>query len=145
VLPGATNVIPGRAEVTVELRSPDANVLETLRDQAGSAARASAERYGLGLDGQPWRTEAPVILNRAVRDEVTAAAADQGWSILTMPSWAGHDAKILASVAPTGMIFVPSVGGVSHSPREQTAWEDIARGAQLLCRAVERLDAPSGS
>jgi beta-ureidopropionase / N-carbamoyl-L-amino-acid hydrolase len=145
VFPGATNVIPGRAEVTVELRSPDATALDTLRDQAETAGRACAERYGLGLEVQPWRTEAPVMLNRAVRDEVTAAAADQGWSILTMPSWAGHDAKILASIAPTGMIFVPSVGGVSHSPRERTAWGDIVQGAQLLCRAVERLDASSRS
>jgi len=61
-----------------------------------------------------------------------------------MPSWAGHDAKVLAGVAPTGMIFVPSVKGISHSPLEQTAWEDAARGAQVLCRALERLDAWKG-
>lgn len=146
VTPGAANVIPGRAELAVELRSPDGHLLETLREQAEAAGRTCAGRYGLSLEVRPWRTEPPVPLNRAVRDAVVAAAGDLGWPILAMPSWAGHDAKILASVAPTGMIFVPSAGGISHSPREQTAWEDVVRGAQLLCRAVERLDdASSGA
>lgn len=145
VSPGATNVIPGRAELTVEVRSADARLLETLRDQVEGAGRACADRYGLALEIRPWRAEPPVPLNRAVRDEVVAAAGDLGWVVTTMPSWAGHDAKILASVASTGMIFVPSVGGISHSPREQTSWEDAARGAQVLCRTIERLDASSGT
>jgi len=59
---------------------------------------------------------------------------------VTMSSWAGHDAKILAAAVPSGMIFVPSAGGVSHSPRERTEWEDVARGAQVLCRTIELLD-----
>jgi len=140
VSPGATNVVPGRAETVVELRSPDGHLLETLRERVEASARACAGRYGLSLEARPWRTEPPVPLNRAVRDEIIAAAGELGWPIVTMPSWAGHDAKILASVAPAGMIFVPSHGGVSHSPREQTAWEDAVRGVQVLCRAVERLD-----
>jgi len=144
VSPGATNVIPGRAEVMVELRSADARLLETLRDQVEAAGRACAGRHGLGLEIRAWRTEPPVPLNRAVRDEVVAAARDLGYAVTTMPSWAGHDAKILAAVASAGMIFVPSVGGISHSPREQTSWEDVARGAQVLCHTIERLDASSG-
>ncbi len=145
VSPGAVNVIPGRAEVTVELRSADDRLLEALRDQVEAAGRACAGRHGLGLEIRPWRAEPPVPVNRAVRDEVIAAAGELGWPVTTMPSWAGHDAKILASVAPTGMIFVPSVGGISHSPREQTSWDDAARGAQVLCRAIERLDTSSGA
>ncbi len=145
VSPGATNVIPGRAEVTVELRSADGSLLETLREQVEAAGRTCASRHGLALEIHAWRTEPPVPLNRAVRDEVLAAAEDLGSPIVTMPSWAGHDAKILASVTPAGMIFVPSVGGISHSPREQTAWEDVVRGAHVLCRTIERLDASSGA
>ncbi len=145
VSPGATNVIPGRVATTVELRSADGRLLETLSGQVESAGRACAGRYGLELEVAPWRTQPPVPLNRAVRDEILAAAADLGASIVTMPSWAGHDAKILAAVMPAGMIFVPSVGGISHSPREQTAGEDVVRGAQVLCRAIERLDASSGA
>lgn len=141
VVPGAVNVIPGRAEVAVELRSADEHLLEDLVTEATAAAQACAGRYGLTLESPPWRTEPPAPLSRAIRDEICAAARDLGWPIDVMPSWAGHDAKILAAVTPAGMIFVPSVGGISHSPREQTAWDDVARGAQVLCRTIERLDA----
>jgi N-carbamoyl-L-amino-acid hydrolase len=56
-----------------------------------------------------------------------------------LPSGAGHDAQTLAPLTPTGMIFVPSVGGVSHDPREYTAWEDVVNGANVLLRTVENL------
>ncbi|HLJ59871.1 MAG TPA: Zn-dependent hydrolase [bacterium] len=138
--PGATNVVPGRAAATVELRSSDARLLESLRERVESDGRACAARYGLALEVRAWRSDTPVPLNRSIHDEIVAAAGDLGWPIVTMSSWAGHDAKILGALVPTGMIFVPSVGGVSHSPREQTAWDDVARGAQVLCRAMERLD-----
>ena len=141
VLPGATNVIPGRAEVTVEMRSADGRLLGSLQEHVEASAREGAGRYGLALEIRPWRAEPPVLLSQAVLDVICAAARDLGWPIDVMPSWAGHDAKVLAAVAPAGMIFVPSAGGISHSPRERTAWEDVARGAQALCRAVERLDA----
>lgn len=141
VTPGAANVIPGRAEVTVELRSPDGGLLDGLCAEIQNAASACAARYGLEVEHRPWWAEPPIPLDPRVRDEVAEAARDLGWPLVTMSSWAGHDAKILAGVAPTGMIFVPSMRGISHSPLEQTAWEDVARGAQLLCRALERLDA----
>ncbi len=142
--PGATNVIPGRAEVTVEVRSADGRLLERLCADFVRAASACAGRYGLEVEHRPWWTEPPVPLDPRVREEVVGAARDLGWPVTTMSSWAGHDAKILAGVAPTGMIFVPSKNGISHSPREETAWEDVARGAQLLCRALERFDARDG-
>ena len=141
IVPGAVNVIPGRAEATVELRSADGHLLEDLVTEVTAAAQACAGRHGLTLENPSWRTEPPAPLSRPIRDEICAAARDLGWPIDVMPSWAGHDAKILAAVAPAGMIFVPSVGGISHSPREQTGWDDVARGAQVLCRTIERLDA----
>jgi len=144
VTPGAANVIPGRAEVTVELRSADGRLLDALSAEIRSAASVCAGRYGLEVEHRPWWTEPPVPLSVRVRDTVVDAARDLGWPLITMSSWAGHDAKILAGVAPTGMIFVPSMRGISHSPLEKTAWEDAARGAQLLCRALERLDAWDG-
>ena len=145
VTPGAVNVIPGTAEVTVELRSADAGLLDALAARVADAARACAGRYGLEVTHRPWGAESPAPLDPRVREEVTGAARDLGWPLATMSSWAGHDAKVLAGVAPAGMIFVPSGGGISHSPREQTAWEDVARGAQLLCRTIERLDAVLGA
>ncbi|HET8999962.1 MAG TPA: Zn-dependent hydrolase, partial [bacterium] len=144
VTPGAANVVPGRAEVTVELRSADGRLLDGLCAEIRSAASACAGRYGLEVEHRPWWTEPPIPLDARVRETVADAARDLGWPLVTMSSWAGHDAKILAGVTPTGMIFVPSMGGISHSPLEKTAWEDAARGAQLLCRALERLDAWDG-
>jgi hydantoinase/carbamoylase family amidase len=145
VTPGAVNVIPGRAEVTVELRSADAGFLGDLCARVEALGRSCAARYGLTVEIGPWRTEPPVPLSRAVGEEILAAARDLGSPITTMPSWAGHDAKILTAVAPVGMIFVPSIGGVSHSPKERTAWEDVTRGAQALLRVIERLDARRGA
>ena len=144
VRPGATNVIPGRAEVTVEVRSADAKLLDDLCAEIVTAASACASRFDLDVQHRPWWTEPPVPLDGRVRAVVAEAASDLGWPLLTMSSWAGHDAKILARVAPTGMIFVPSIRGISHSPLEQTAWEDVARGAQLLCGSLTRLDQRDG-
>jgi hydantoinase/carbamoylase family amidase len=139
VSPGATNVVPGEAAMTVEVRSADAGVLDGLRDAVDRAARSCAERYGLELTAGGWRAEPPLPLDAGVRAAIVGSAGDLGWPITTMPSWAGHDAKILGMRVPAGMIFVPSDHGISHSPQEHTSWEDAARGAQLLCRAVERL------
>ncbi|HLW61077.1 MAG TPA: M20 family metallo-hydrolase [bacterium] len=141
VSPGVPNVVPGRAEVTVEVRSADGALLDRLCGGVVAAAQTCAVAYGLTVEHRHGWTEPPVPLDPRIRAEVVAAAGDLGWPIATMSSWAGHDAKILAGIGPTGMIFVPSAGGISHSPFERTGWEDAARGAQLLCRALERLDA----
>ena len=141
VSPGAFNVIPGRVEATVELRSADASYLRDLCGRSEALCRACAERYGLSVEISPWRVESPVPLSQAIREEILAAAQDLGSPIITVPSWAGHDAKILTALGPVGMIFVPSAGGISHSPQERTNWEEIARGAQVLLRVIERLDA----
>jgi acetylornithine deacetylase/succinyl-diaminopimelate desuccinylase-like protein len=141
VAPGATNVIPGTAEMAVEVRSAEASLLAGLRAAVEQAGRACAGRYGLGLEMSDWRAEPPLPLDAGVRASIVQAAGDLGWPIVTMPSWAGHDAKILSPQVPAGMIFVPSDRGISHSPEEHTSWEDAARGAQVLCRAVERLAA----
>jgi len=141
VSPGATNVVPGAVEMTVEIRSAEVPILETLRAAVEQAGRTSAGRYELGLEMTAWRAEPPVPLDGNVRASIEQAAGDLGWPIMTMPSWAGHDAKILCARAPAGMIFVPSDRGISHSPEEHTSWEDAARGAQVLCRTIERLAA----
>jgi N-carbamoyl-L-amino-acid hydrolase len=71
---------------------------------------------------------------------IAAAAEEQQLTTKLMPSGAGHDAQDLARIAPTGMIFIPSVGGISHSPREFSRAADIANGANVLLHAVLKLD-----
>jgi N-carbamoyl-L-amino-acid hydrolase len=140
VAPGATNVVPGRAELSVELRSPDAGRLHELCAQTADAIGEIAARYGLAAERGDWDVREPVLMDPSVIEALRAAMRDAGCEPLTMPSWAGHDAATLAVHAPAGMLFVPSVGGISHSPREWTAWEDVALGANVLLRAVTRLD-----
>ncbi len=75
-----------------------------------------------------------------VQAAIEASAASLGLKTTRLPSGAGHDAQAMALVGPMGMIFVPSVGGISHSPRELTRWEDCARGADVLLATVLALD-----
>ncbi|TMI84949.1 MAG: hypothetical protein E6H03_01140 [Bacillati bacterium ANGP1] len=103
VAPGATNVIPGRADVTVELRSADGRFLDSLRGEAVAAAQACAGRYGLEVEHRNRWTDPPVPLDARVREEIAGAARDLGWPILSMSSWAGHDAKILGAIGTDGM------------------------------------------
>jgi N-carbamoyl-L-amino-acid hydrolase len=77
----------------------------------------------------------------AVQDVIEREATALGLSAARMPSGAGHDAQMMAQISPMGMIFVPSTGGISHSPKELTSWVDCARGADVLLRTVLALDA----
>jgi N-carbamoyl-L-amino-acid hydrolase len=72
--------------------------------------------------------------------QIAAAAASLDLRTMHLPSGAGHDAQFLAKIAPMGMIFVPSVGGISHSPREFTRWSDCANGANVLLQTILRVD-----
>ena len=71
--------------------------------------------------------------------EFAAAASDLGLAVNKMPSWAGHDAKIMANITSCGMLFVPSVNGISHSPVEDTRWDDVAVGLQLFNHTLRRV------
>lgn len=90
-----------------------------------------------------WTNEEGVAYgNRLCGSRAVAESADAlGLTSATMPSGAGHDAQSMARLVPMGMIFVPSVGGISHSPKELTTWEDCARGADVLLRSVLAADA----
>ena len=83
----------------------------------------------------------PALADSGVQQAIGGAADRLGLSSRRLPSGAGHDAQMIAALCPMGMIFVPSVGGISHSPRELTAWDDCTRGAQVLLGAVLALDA----
>ena len=75
-----------------------------------------------------------------VQQAIGRAAGSLGLSAARLPSGAGHDAQNMALIGPMGMIFVPSVGGVSHSPKELTHWDDCARGADVLLRTILEMD-----
>ncbi|MEJ7771328.1 MAG: Zn-dependent hydrolase [Geodermatophilaceae bacterium] len=137
--PGGSNVVPGVARVQLDFRDPDPARLVELEQGVVRAAQESAHRHDVEASYTRESITEPVPMDPRIQDIVESAATSQGLSTLRMPSGAGHDAQNLARIAPTGMIFVPSVQGRSHSPAEHTPWKDIGNGASVLLRAVHRL------
>ena len=134
--PGAYNVIPATARVALEFRSGEAGELESLEAALLGAARSAAARRDVELEVAPVGRWEPTAFDPGVRDAIEAAAGELGLSSMRLPSGAGHDAQALAGVTRAGMIFVPSIGGLSHAPGESTSWEDCVNGANVLLGAA---------
>jgi beta-ureidopropionase / N-carbamoyl-L-amino-acid hydrolase len=140
VKPGAPNVIPGQVDLTVELRDLSTEKIERLWTQIHTEALASARKYDVTLDYTLQHTNPPALSTPAVRAVIADAVQGLGLSSQVMPSGAGHDAQDLARIGPMGMIFVPSVKGISHSPLELTRPNDVMNGANVLLQTILRLD-----
>jgi N-carbamoyl-L-amino-acid hydrolase len=136
--PGAANVIPGQAVFSLDVRDTDSHILEALGDALRRTLSAIARRRGLMFEFSVLSEIAPVHCATPVVESIDASVADLGLSATHLSSGAAHDAQIVATIAPTGMIFVPSKGGRSHSAAEWTAWSDIEAGANTLTRLVTR-------
>jgi ureidoglycolate amidohydrolase len=139
VRPGAINVVPGEAELDVDVRDSDLEAREAVVDGLLAAAREIAARRELELDVEPIVRDTPVTCGPAVVGAVEAACEELGLTYRRMISGAYHDAMIMAAKVPVGMIFVPSAGGVSHHPDEHTAPEQIDDGVRVLAGALRRL------
>jgi N-carbamoyl-L-amino-acid hydrolase len=140
VSPGAPNVIPGEVKLTVELRDLDMAKVESLWSAILAEGRRLAERHGVALEFVRRYASASALTEPRLRAVIAEAARGLGLGTLELPSGAGHDAQELARIAPVGMIFVPSRGGISHSPREFTRPEDVENGANVLLQSLLRLD-----
>ncbi|EAQ98185.2 Zn-dependent hydrolase [Congregibacter litoralis] len=139
--PGAPNVVPGKVVMSLEVRDLSENkIWEVFRLIEAEAARIATAR-GTTISFTELDTASPPApTDTETRDIIEAAAKRLGYSYQRMPSGAGHDAQDLAQITPTGMIFVPSKGGISHSPFEYTSPEDMARGASVLLQAILATD-----
>jgi N-carbamoyl-L-amino-acid hydrolase len=134
--PSAFNVVPGRTRLMLELRAPAGEQLDALEAQLFSTAHRAAAADGLGLTIERVGRWDPVDLDAEAQLVIERSAHDLGLSTLKLVSGAGHDAQALAPVTRTGMIFVPSVCGISHDPAEQTSWLACLNGANVLLRAA---------
>jgi len=141
VTPNAANVIPGRAEVTIELRDLSAGTLTTIADAIRRRAADIAGRTKTTITVEPVGGYAGALAAASVMSAIERAADALALAHGRLPSGAGHDAQMMAGLGPMGMIFVPSIGGISHSPKELTSWEDCARGADVLLGSVLEVDA----
>jgi N-carbamoyl-L-amino-acid hydrolase len=140
ISPNAPNVIPGSARLTIELRDLSLEKLERLAAVIRVRASTIASSTRTTIDIKSLSRNPPAAASSDVKAMIARSAESLGLQTSRLPSGAGHDAQMMAQLAPMGMIFVPSVGGISHSPKELTKWEDCARGADVLLRAVLEAD-----
>ena len=130
--PNLVNVIPAHATMTVDLRNTDERSLQQAEAQLTESVQRIAEAEGVAVESRSLARFEPVEFDSRVVDRIEALARQKGLSTKRMPSGAGHDAQMMARVCPTGMIFVPSLDGVSHNPAEHTDDDDLIVGTQLL-------------
>jgi len=140
ILPNAPNVIPGVARMTIEVRDLSPEKLRRLGDAIRARARDIATTTRTTIELKPASLAPPATASPDVQRAIERAAASLALQTMRLPSGAGHDAQMMAQIAPMGMIFVPSIGGISHSPKELTRWEDCAHGADVLLRTVLEMD-----
>jgi N-carbamoyl-L-amino-acid hydrolase len=140
VTPNAANVIPGRVEAAIELRDLSAEKLRVLAEAIDRRAQEIAARTKSTIAIEPVGGYAGAPAAASVMAAIERASDALALQHTRLPSGAGHDAQMMARLGPMGMIFVPSVGGVSHSPKELTSWEDCARGADVLLGSVLEID-----
>ena len=139
-LPGAANVIPGKVVLSLELRDLDAAKIEMLYRKIYDEAQQIARASGTKFDFKEVNVNIPAPTDARIRQLIAGSAKELGLTTKMMPSGAGHDAQDMARLAPVGMIFIPSVGGISHSPREFSRPVDIANGANVLLHTLLKLD-----
>jgi allantoate deiminase len=139
VEPGGFNVVPGLAEFTVDVRSPTPQGFERAEDFVRRTVQQVATEEDLGVEVSVTHRKPPVTLDEGLQDALVAAAELEGASYRRMPSGAGHDAMVLAHHVPAAMLFVPSRGGISHSPDEFTELHHCELGTRVLTRAVRTL------
>ncbi len=139
--PGAPNVIPGKVELSLEIRDLDSDKIERVYEEIEKRAGIFATDQKLKISFERINVAShPALTDKKIRAQITNVANELGLSSKQMPSGAGHDAQDMARIAPTGMIFVPSVNGVSHSPNEFTSAKDMANGADVLVRTLLLID-----
>ena len=140
-LPGAPNVIPGEVILSLEIRDLEAQKIQQVFDLIkAEAGRIADARFTPVRFAEIDVASPPAPTDQQMRRIISAVADDLGLSSRLMPSGAGHDAQDMTHVAPTGMIFVPSAKGISHSPKEFTTALDMANGASVLLKTVLAID-----
>jgi N-carbamoyl-L-amino-acid hydrolase len=138
--PGARNVIPGKVETSLEIRDLDQAKIRRLAQVVMSEARQIGAQSNTTFTFTENYLSTPALMNPMVQKAVESSAKGIGLSARYQPSGAGHDAQYMAQLAPSAMIFCPSVDGVSHSPKEYTKPEDVTNGANVLLQTILALD-----
>ena len=142
--PNAINVIPARAILTVDLRDPDETRLREAESDLASFLEGLARSEGVTVCAERLARFEPVVFDNGLVEQIEQAAGRNGLRCRRMTSGAGHDAQMMARIAPSAMIFVPSIAGISHNPKEFTPDADLVAGAAVLLDVVRNLTAAPG-
>jgi N-carbamoyl-L-amino-acid hydrolase len=143
VTPNAPNVVPGRVDLVIEIRDLSESIIDGVFERIQARMKAIAQESGTTMETKLVSRNEGAPATPWIREIIRGESEKQGLKILSLPSGAGHDAQMIARIAPMGMIFVPSVGGISHSPKELTLWKDCANGCEVLYRSVLAIDSRS--
>jgi N-carbamoyl-L-amino-acid hydrolase len=139
LIPNLINVIAARATITVDLRNTDEGLLQQAEYALATYLKELEQSEGVAITARRLARFEPVSFDTALADRIAHHAQALGLSQQRMTSGAGHDAQMLARICPTSMIFVPSVGGISHNPAEHTDQEDLIAGANVLLASLTEL------
>lgn len=140
VTPNSVNVIPGSCLFHLEIRDQERSVMDAVGKEAFAYLQKVCEENGLSFRFQKISDHAPEPMKDWVKDAIEESVKELGYEYAVIPSGAFHDSLTMAPVFPTGMIFVPSKGGISHSRYEFTESEDIGKGCQVLLNTVLKVD-----
>ena len=139
VVPNTVNVVPGEAMFTMDCRHTDKDTLVRFTEQIEADMARIAAEHGVAIEIDRWMDEDPVPMNDEVVGTIRETCEGLGSNYRMMHSGAGHDSQIIAPHIPTGMIFVPSRGGISHNPAEYTDPAELAAGIEVLAETLHRL------
>ncbi|AHG77824.1 N-carbamoyl-L-amino-acid hydrolase [Mannheimia varigena USDA-ARS-USMARC-1312] len=134
--PGVMNVVPGYAELLVDIRGIHTEARKSVFIALQNKIKEVEQKRGLEIELQLISKDQPIVLPTEMVEQLTQVTESLGYSYEIMPSGAGHDAMHMATLCPTGMLFVPSHLGISHNPLEFTEWKDIEAGIRVLQQAV---------
>lgn len=137
--PDLVNVVAGRSTLTVDLRNTDGDTLVEAEARMAAEVERIASDEGVSVERRQLARFDPVEFDQRIVDLVEKTAREHGNTVRRLPSGAGHDAQMLARMCPSGMVFVPSVGGISHNPAEFTSPEHVEAGANVLLHVLLRL------
>ncbi len=139
--PGAPNVIPGEVRLSLEIRDLDESKIDFLFREIEKKAKIIASKNETTISFSSIDINAsPALMNKQIQSLIIDAANELNYSFKKMPSGAGHDAQDMAILVPSGMIFIPSIDGISHSPKEFSSDEDVYKGANILLNTILKLD-----
>ncbi len=137
--PNTVNVVPGEVEFSIDCRHTDAEALKAFTAELEALMHRIAKEDGLEIDIDLWMDEAPVPMDEGIVSTIEKKAKEGNYKYRLMHSGAGHDSQVIAPHYPSAMIFVPSIGGISHNPAEETKFEDLIEGIKILADTIYEL------